>query len=166
MKFKYCPMCGLELGVKDIGDEGLVKFCVNCNTPYFDSPNSCVEVLVINEKNQVLLLKQNYISKTNWGVVSGYVKNGDTLEETVVREVMEETGQSVESMKYVTSYYFKPKELIMSGFIAFVSSRPFGKSNEVDDIMWCEINNVNKYIVRENNFSGIHFDNSMRLLGM
>jgi len=59
-----------------------------------------------------LLSKQNYISKTHWGVVSGYVSNGETLEETVIREVLEETGQQVEKMQYVESYYFKPRNLL------------------------------------------------------
>lgn len=166
MKFIYCPKCGKELNEKNIGDEGLVKFCDTCNEPYFDNPASCVTVLVINEKSQVLLLKQNYISKTHWNLVSGYVKNGDTLEETVIREVLEETGQHVEKMQYVESYYFKPREVMMAGFIAFVNSNPFADSNEVDDIMWCEIDEVNNYIARVNNMSGIHFVNSMRLLNI
>jgi NAD+ diphosphatase len=166
MKFNYCPMCGEKLVKKDIGDEGLVSYCVTCDRPYFDNPASCVEVLVINEKNQILLLKQNYISKTHWGVVSGYVVHGETLEETVTREVLEETGQEVESTKYVNSYYFKPNELIMAGFIAFVTAKPFNHSMEVDDLKWYEINEVNQYIARVNNFSGIHFDNAMRLLNL
>ncbi len=166
VKFSYCPICREKLSEKNIGDEGLVKYCISCERPYFDSPSSCVEVLVINEHNQVLLLKQNYISKTHWGVVSGYVNNGETLEEAVVREVLEETGQQVEKIQYVESYYFKPKELIMAGYIAFVKERPFNNSNEVDDLKWYEIGEINKYIARINNMSGIHFDNSMRLLNL
>lgn len=166
MKFTYCPICGEKLGERDFGEEGFVKYCDICDRPYFDSPISCVEVLVINEHNQILLLKQNYISQTHWGLVSGYVKNGDNLEGTVIKEVLEETGQQVEKIQYVESYYFKPKELIMAGFIAFVKARPFNKSDEVDDIMWCEISEVNKYIARVNNLSGIHFDNSMRLMNL
>lgn len=164
MKFIYCPICGEKLCEKNIGDEESLKYCNTCDRPYFDSPSSCVEVLVINEHNQILLLKQNYISKTHWGVISGYVNNGETLEDAVMREVLEETGQQVERLQYVESYYFKPKELIMAGFIAFVKSKPFNISNEVDDLMWCEINKVNNYIARVNNMSGIHFDNSMKLL--
>jgi NAD+ diphosphatase len=157
-------MCGEKLFDKKIGDEGLVKYCIYCERPYFDNPSSCVEVLVINQYNQVLLLKQNYISTTHWGVVSGYVNNSETFEEAVIREVFEETGQQVEKIQYVKSYYFKPHELIMAGYIAFVNKRPFNNSNEVDDLMWCEINEVNKYIARINNISGIHFDYSMSLL--
>lgn len=164
MDYIYCPACSEVLNNIEIGDEGLIKFCYVCNIPYFDNPDPCVEVLVVNEHNQVLLLKQNYISQTHWTLVSGYVKNGETLEETVVREVLEETGQQVYKMGYVSSYYFEPKQLIMPGFIAYVKAQPFGNSNEVDELMWCEIENVNKYIARTNNMSGIHFDNCMVFL--
>jgi NAD+ diphosphatase len=166
MNFNYCPECGEKLSERDFGEEGFVKFCDTCDRPYYDSPASCILVLIINENKQILLLKQNYISQTHWGVVSGYVQNGETIEETVIREVQEETGQQVEKMQYVESYYFKPKELIMTGFIAFVNRKPFSNSAEVDDLMWCEIDEVNKYIARENNMSGVHFDNSMRLLNL
>ena len=39
-------------------------------------------------------------------------------------------------------------------------------SNEVDDLMWCDIKDVNKYIIRINNMSGAHFDNCMRFLNI
>ncbi|MBU3127872.1 hypothetical protein KPL52_09330 [Clostridium tagluense] len=54
----------------------------------------------------------------------------------------------------------------LAGFISFVKAKPFVDSNEVDDIMWCEIEEVNRYIARVDNMSGIHFDNSMRLLNL
>lgn len=54
----------------------------------------------------------------------------------------------------------------MAGFIAFVKEKTFNNSNEVDDLMWCEISEVNKYIARVNNMSGLHFDNSIRLLNL
>lgn len=45
-------------------------------------------------------------------------------------------------------------------------AKTFNNSNEVDDLMWCEIGEVNKYIARINNMSGIHFYNSMKLLNL
>lgn len=166
MKFIYCPLCGNMLNEKVIGDEGMTKYCLPCDQPFFENVPSVVIALVLNERNQVLLLKSNYISHTHWTLVAGYLKNGETLEAAVAREVFEETNQHVESLEYVTSYYFHSPELIMPGFIARVKTREFGKSSEVDDIMWCNIEDVNKYINRENNMSGIHFDNSIVKLGM
>ncbi len=125
---------------------------------YGSSPFPVVEVLVVNEYNEVLLLKQNYISNSKWTVVSGYVNDAETLEEAVAREVMEETGQTVIECQYVSSYYFAPKQLIMIGFLARVKKAEFGSSDEVDDIRWFKIDEVDSVIARENNCSGMHFD--------
>ena len=87
------------------------------------------------------------------------MKKGDTLEETVSREVFEETGQRVLSCEYVRSYYFVPKNLIMTGFIAYVKASGFGTSNEVDELIWADLDKAVTMVERENNYSGIHLDN-------
>jgi len=158
MIFKYCPDCGKALDQKMIGDEGMIPYCHSCDKPYFDNPAICVVTTVINEKKQILLLKSNYISTTKWTLVAGYVKNGETLEDAVIRETIEETGQNIEHLEYIRSYYFASGELILCGFIAWVTQRDFIHSNEVDDLFWCDINMVDYYINRENNLSGTHFD--------
>ena len=121
-------------------------------------------MLVVNEFNEVLLLKQNYISEAKWTVVSGYMVDGETIEDAVVREEKEETGQDVISCKYISSYYFEPKQLIMIGFIAYVNKAQFSNSDEVDDIKWYKIEEVNDVIARENNCSGMHFDKCREFL--
>ncbi len=164
MDLNFCTHCGMPLTYKPIGDEGAQKYCPDCNKFYFDNPASCVLVAIINENNQVLLLKQNYISAKNYTLCSGYLKKGDTLEETVAREVLEETGQRVISCEYVQSYYFAPKNLIMAGFIAYVKSSEFGSSNEVDSLMWVDLDKAVNMVERENNYSGVHLDNCKKLI--
>lgn len=154
----YCSQCGKKLIFKQIGDEGQQKYCSFCDKFYFNNPRSVVLVTIINEKKQVLLLRQKYISEKKWVLCSGYVKQGDTLEETVKREVLEETGQIVESCEYVESYYFTSKDLIMCGFIAHVCEAPFAVSKEVDDLSWFDLGVASEFVERENNFSGIHLD--------
>ena len=136
MKFKYCPQCGEELVLREIGDEGLIPFCITCKIPYFDWFGLCTITVVVNEYNEVILLKQNYVSKDNWVLVAGYIKQGETLEESAIREVDEETGQKVNRIEYVTSFYYEKKELLMNGFKCYVEKREFNKSNEVDKVEW------------------------------
>lgn len=157
MTFEFCAKCGNKLEEIRCGDDDCKK-CPQCGQIYGSSPFPVVEVLVVNERNEILLLKQDYISKTKWTVVSGYMVDGETIEEAVAREVKEETGQTVTKCQYVSSYYFAPKQLIMIGFIAYVNQSDFGYSNEVDDLKWFQINEVNAVIARENNCSGMHFD--------
>lgn len=163
----FCSQCGHNLIYKQIGDEGEQKYCSICDRFYFNNPRSVVLVAIINREKQVLLLRQNYISEENWVLCSGYVKKGNTLEETVKREVMEETGQTVKTCEYVTSYFFSPKNLIMSGFIAYVDEEAFSTSKEVDDLAWFDLNEASGLVERENNFSGIHLDACIkRILSM
>lgn len=164
MDYNFCPQCGKTLSFKSVGDEGIQKYCLFCNKFYFDNPSCCILAAILNKERQVLLLKQNYISKEKYTLCSGYVKTGDTLEETVVREVSEETGQKVLSCEYIQSYYFAPKKLIMCGFIAYVEKSPFNESKEVDMLMWANLDNAAELVERENNFSGQHLDNCIKAL--
>jgi len=164
MELFYCIQCGKPLIYKSVGDEGEQKFCPECNRFYFDNPACCILAAVINEKNQVLLLKQNYISKENYTLCSGYIKKGEILEEAVECEVFEETGQKVISCKYVRSYYFAKKNLIMPGFIAYVHAADFGISKEVDELLWTDLDRAVNMVERENNYSGIHLDNCIAII--
>lgn len=157
MTFDFCPKCGHRLENTRCGDDEC-KVCPSCKKHYGSSPFPVVMVLVVNEYNEVLLLKQNYITTEKWTVVTGYMTDGENVEEAVSREVREETGQTVIEMKYVSSYYFEPKQLIMIGFIAYVKKNKFGSSEEVDDLKWFKIDEVDDVIARENNCSGMHFD--------
>lgn len=158
MDINFCKRCGSKLILKEIGDEGNQKYCEKCDKYYFNNPVPCVLVLILNQYKEVLLLKQSYIVKDKRTLCSGYPKKEETLEETVSREVFEETGQIVESCDYIKSYYFAPKNLIMAGFIAYVSKKEFGNSKEVDDLKWASLETAGELLARENNLSGKHFD--------
>lgn len=36
MRFEYCPHCGDRAGKREVGDEGVIPFCVNCDVPLWD----------------------------------------------------------------------------------------------------------------------------------
>ena len=107
MKFMYCPQCGSQLEKKEIGDEGLVPYCETCKRPWFDMPYACTITLVINELEEVALIRQGYVSDQYYVCVAGYIKCGESAEETARREVMEELGLNPESLCYTKSYYFE-----------------------------------------------------------
>lgn len=141
MKFKYCPKCGNELIEKYSWDEGGVPYCPVDDIMYFDTPKPCVVVAVIKDNN-ILLLKQSYIFKDSKVLVSGYVTNGETVEETVYREVKEETGIMVSNIKYLGSEYLPSKELIMLTFMADYLEGEINKSDEVEWVDWGELENA------------------------
>lgn len=135
MKFKYCPLCGDKLEEKYSWDEGGVPYCKKDDMMFFDTPKPCVIVAVVKE-DKILLLKQSYIFKNSKVLVSGYVTTGETVEETVYREVKEETGITVKNAKYLGSYYLNNKELLMLTFMAEYEDGEICKSEEVEWVEW------------------------------
>jgi NAD+ diphosphatase len=138
MKFKYCPKCGKELVERDSFDEGGVPYCPDDDIMYFETPKPCIIVAVIRE-NKILLLKQSYIFKDSKVLVSGYVTNGESVEETVFREVKEETGITISDIKYLGSEYLASREIIMLTFMAIYAEGEINKSSEVEWVDWSEI---------------------------
>ena len=104
MHFSYCPYCGSKLIGKEIGDEGVIPYCENCNIPLWDMFTTSIITAVVNEYNEIALLRQNYVSATKYVCVAGIMKMGESAEETVIREVKEEIGQDVESLEFIKSY--------------------------------------------------------------
>lgn len=162
MKFIYCPQCGEKLNLREIGDEGLLPFCNKCEVPYFDWFGQCIIAAVVNEYGEIALLKQESISKTNWGLVAGYIKKGETLEDTAIREVKEETGQIVEKIEYISSYYYEKKELLMVGFRCEVKKREFNISKEIDEVEWYSFEKA-KELLREGSIAKQLFETVMKM---
>ena len=136
MKYVYCPQCGEKLGAKIIGDEGEVPFCKACSRPWFDSFATCTITLVINEYDEVALLRQGYVSQDFYVCVAGYIKCGETAEETAAREVFEELGLPVEELRYTRSYFMEKNDMLMLAFEARVKKAEFKLSQEVDRADW------------------------------
>ena len=136
MRFTYCPHCGNKLIQKEIGDEGLVPFCEPCKVPLFDMFSTCVICAVTNECGEVALLKQGDIAGARYVCVSGFMKIGESAEESAAREIEEEIGQKVEEITFVRSYPYEKKEMLMLGFHAKVKKNALVLSKEVDDAEW------------------------------
>ncbi|SMC29456.1 NAD+ diphosphatase [Clostridium acidisoli DSM 12555] len=142
MKFIYCPICGGRLEEKYSYDEGGVPYCPIDDIMYFDTPKPCIIVAVVKDNKMLLMLRQNYTFKDSKVLVSGYVSNGEEVEETVLREVKEETGIIAKDPKYLGSYYLKAKEIVMLTFMAKYEAGEIISSEEVDWAGWTNIENA------------------------
>lgn len=139
MHFKYCPYCGEKSINKEIGDEGLIPYCPKCEIPLWDMFTTCVINAVVNEYNEIALLRQNYVSATKYVCVAGVMKIGESAEETAIREIKEEIGLEVEKLEYIQSYPYNKKEMLMLGFKANVKKAEFTISQEVDAAEWIKL---------------------------
>ena len=136
MRFTYCPHCGEKLIKKEIGDEGLIPFCETCSIPLWDMFTTCIITAVVNDEDEVALIKQSYLTTQTHVCVAGHMKIGESAEETVIREVKEEIGLDVEELEFVHTYPYEQKEMLMLGFKAKVKKADFALSQEVATAKW------------------------------
>ena len=114
----------------------MIPYCESCKIPLWDMFTTCIIAAVVNEKREVALLRQNYVSASNYVCVAGVMKLGESAEETAVREIREEIGQEVQSLEFVKSYPYEKKEMLMLGFKATVRKSALNLSGEVDAVQW------------------------------
>lgn len=136
MRYEYCPVCGSKLIQKNAGDDGAVPYCMNCGRYWFDSFSSCVIVMVVNEDEEIAMLTQNYLSTEYKTFVSGFIKPGETAEETAFREVDEELGLKLYRLEYEGTYWFDERDQLMHAYIGCTKGKEFRLSGEVDAAEW------------------------------
>ena len=133
MSVKYCHECGSKLTEKELENEGIIPFCPKCNQYRFPMYNVAVSMIVINkETNKILLVKQ--YGKPFYILVAGYVNRTEQLEHAVSREIKEETGMNVSSIKFNRTSFYEPSNVLMCNFTAFVENdSDFCPNEEIDD---------------------------------
>lgn len=139
MRFTYCPDCGTLLVPRPIGDEGLIPYCEKCEKPLFDMFSTCIIVMVVNEFEEVALLKQGYLSNQYQVLVSGFMKPGESAEECTRREVLEELGIELEQLQIQGTDWFGRREQLMIGFVGRAKKAAFRLSSEVESAQWVPV---------------------------
>lgn len=156
MKHIFCACCGQKLTLHLAGDDGLVPYCEACKKFWFDSFSTCIIVLITNENGEVLLLRQNYLSKQHATIVSGYMKTCENAEQAARREVMEEVGICLPRMRYVGSCWFDSSEFLMLGYIGYAKTKEIRLSEEVDEAVWVAAEDAAQYVVPKTRNSPVH----------
>lgn len=109
---RYCGRCGHELVHDD--NERMMK-CPYCSNTIYPKISPAV---IVGITNGTKLLLTKYVGKTyrNYALVAGFAEIGETLEETVAREVMEEVGLKVKNIRYYKSQPWALSGSLLSGF--------------------------------------------------
>lgn len=100
-KFEYCPRCGSHHFVENGARS---RKCENCGFEYFMNPSAANVAIIRNSKGEILVtLRKQEPAKGTLDLPGGFTEIGETSEEGVVREVMEETNLKVTAARYLFS---------------------------------------------------------------
>ena len=143
----YCGKCSHAL---NIDEKERALRCPECGNVIYPRINPAVIVGVL--KDDTILITKYKRGYGHSALVAGFTEIGETLEETVKREVMEETGVSVKNIRYYKSQPWGMAQDILTGF--FCEADGDGKihmdENELKYAEWVKREDV---VLQPNNLS-------------
>jgi NAD+ diphosphatase len=135
-RHRFCANCGAATEPVDGGHE---RRCPACEAHHFPRTDPAVIVRVVDERDRLLLGRQASWPEGRFSVLAGFVEPGETLEEAVRREVLEESGVVVGEVAYVASQPWPFPSSLMIGFnAAATGGEPRPGDDELMEVRWFE----------------------------
>ena len=148
----YCAVCGSP---SRAGRGGQVRHCDNCNKHIFPRTDPVAIMLIQNDaKGDYCLLgkSQGRMAQSNfYSALAGFVDQGESLEEAVRREVMEEAGITVGPVSYHSSQPWPFPSSLMIGCHGMALNQDIViDTEEMADVAWFDRTQVLSAIAGEN----------------
>lgn len=107
--FKYCPVCGTQLSIKEKGGQPRPA-CSTCGFVQYRNPLPGVVVVIENEGHVLLGKRAGSFGTGKWGLPQGYIEFEEDFLTAAIREVKEETGLDVQirSILNIVSNFLTP----------------------------------------------------------
>ncbi len=113
---QFCSHCGAKLVHHE---KERMLHCPDCNNTEYPKIMPAVIIAVTNG-NKILLSKYANREYTRYALLAGFTEIGESVEETVKREVMEEVGLHVKNLRYYKSQPWAFSDTLLMGFFAEV----------------------------------------------
>lgn len=109
---RYCGRCGKRMQ-QDVKERML--YCESCKN--MEYPKICPAVIIgVTDGNRILMSKYAGRAYKKYALIAGFTEIGETVEETVKREVMEEVGLKVKNIRYYKSQPWSFSDTLLLGF--------------------------------------------------
>ncbi len=130
---RFCGRCG---GETEPAPGELAKRCTRCGMMHYPRLSPAAIVLV-RRGDRILLARSPGFPKGLYSVLAGFVEPGESIEETVAREVREEVGIEVRDIRYFGSQPWPFPNSLMIGFTAdYAGGELSPEPGEIEDAGW------------------------------
>ena len=144
-RHRYCGVCGGEVALARGGWQGA---CVECAAQHYPRTDPAV-IMAVSDGSRLLLGRQSTWPARRYSALAGFVEPGESLEQTVAREVMEETGVRVRSCRDLASQPWPFPGALMLGFIADADADEPHVGDELEDARWFTADEIRAAKARE-----------------
>lgn len=144
--FRYCPKCGSEYFEINSFKS---KHCSSCGFTYYQNPSSSTAAFILNAKGELLVVRRaKEPAKDTLDLPGGFVDNGETAEEGILREIKEETGLAVQQVEYLFSipniYRYSGMDIhtLDMFYLCHVEEDEVRPADDVAECMWIPLGKV------------------------
>ncbi|MDW7733101.1 MAG: NAD(+) diphosphatase [Methanolobus sp.] len=157
----YCGRCGSETFRKP--DE-MAKKCPECDLLFFPKISPAI-IVMIEKDDRILMARSSHFPPDRYGLIAGFVEPGESIEEAVVREVMEEVGIHITDISYFGSQPWPYPDSLMIGFTArYLEGEIRFNDGEIEDAGWFACDDI-PYVPGSNSISGELIEHFMSRYG-
>ena len=135
---RFCGCCGTQ--TEHDSKERMLR-CPNCGNMIFPRISPAV-IVAVTDGDRLLLSKYAGRAYTRYALLAGYTEIGETVEQTVCREVFEEVGLRVKNLRYYKSQPWGVDGNVLMGFFCDVDGSDAIRidENELSMAAWYERN--------------------------
>ena len=132
---RHCPRCGAPTRA---AKGGAVRRCDDDGSEHFPRTDPAMIVLVTDGHDRCVLGRQPIWPPGRFSTLAGFVEPGESAEQAVVREVMEEVGIAVSEVIYQGSQPWPFPASLMLGFTAICApdAVPVARDGELEEARW------------------------------
>jgi NAD+ diphosphatase len=132
---RFCGRCGATT-VPKAG--GYRRECAGCGNQLFPRTDPVVIMLAVDEKtDRCLLGRSPHFAQDMYSCLAGFLEPGETMEEAVRRETLEESGIHVGRVSYYASQPWPmPHSLMIGCYGEALTDRIDADTRELEDCRW------------------------------
>lgn len=131
----FCSACGQGTQPQKAG---WARRCAHCGAEHFPRVDPVV-IMLADHDGRVLLGRQHGWPERRYSALAGFVEPGETIEEAVAREIKEEAGVAVHSVRYVMSQPWPFPSSLMLACIAQADNDVLTlDETEIEHAFWCD----------------------------
>jgi NAD+ diphosphatase len=144
-RHRFCGACG---GGVDFVRAGWLGRCTRCGSEHYPRTDQAI-IAAVTDGRRLLLGRQAPWPARRYSVLAGFVEPGESLEQTVAREVFEESGVRVHGCRYLASQPWPFPGSLMLGFMAHAAPDEPVVGDELEDARWFGIDEVRTALARD-----------------
>ena len=142
-RHRFCANCGQPT---EVSDAGYKRSCPACKAEHFPRTDPVV-IMLVTDGDECLVGRGKMFPPGMFSALAGFIEPGETIEEAVRREIMEETGVKTGEVTYFTTQPWPFPSSLMIGCFAKAESRELVLDpNEIVEARWLKRDMVRQLI--------------------